>query len=152
MAQMTDEQFEKFMAQRKAESDKQAKCPTCGARVAREEKMRRFHHDILDYLRDNRMARLDSCIQCVEKHVSRAMTYAEELLTANGSGTANGTAAVNVEINYLKVLGHLGCAIEESEDYTTLHTALIEAERLYRYEGIAPDWKRIASLILQYKK
>ena len=126
-------------------------CPSCEARNNRESVMFEFHRDILSFLRANRQAKLDSCIKCVEKHVSRAMTYAAELLTANGSGMADGTARVNVYLDYLKVLGHLGCAIEESEDFTELHSELIKAERLYRYEGIEPDWSALSESIKMYK-
>ena len=79
--------------------------------------MRRFEDEIGRFLRENRFVKMDSCILCVQKHVSRAMIYYEELMTAQGSGTADGTASVSVMKNHLKILGHLGCAIEESEDY-----------------------------------
>ena len=52
------------------------------------------------------------------------MIYYEELMTAQGSGTADGTASVSVMKNHLKILGHLGCAIEESEDFTELNALL----------------------------
>ena len=65
-------------------------------------------------------------------------------MTAQGSGTADGTASVSVMKNHLKILGHLGCAIEESEDYPELNTLLIETERNYRYEGLGPDCGKIS--------
>ena len=105
--------------------------------------MRLFEDEIGRFLRENRFVKMDSCILCVQKHVSRAMIYYEELMTAQGSGTADGTASVSVMKNHLKILGHLGCAIEESEDYPELNAMLIETERNYRYEGLGPDWGKI---------
>ena len=46
--------------------------------------------------------------------------------------------------NHLKILGHLGCAIEESEDFSELNELLIQTERNYRYEGLGPDWEKIS--------
>ncbi len=66
------------------------------------------------------------------------MIYYEELMTAQGSGTADGTASVSVMKNHLKILGHLGCAIEESEDYPELNAMLIETERKSRYAAQGP--------------
>jgi hypothetical protein len=80
------------------------------------------------------------------------MEYYKEMLTAKNSGTATGEAAVSVMLNHLSVLGHLGCAIEESDDYRELQDALIEQERKYRYEGIEPDWRYIAALIVEYEQ
>jgi hypothetical protein len=122
-------------------------CPVCGAKREREHQMRRFNDDILSFMRDVSIVSLDSCILCVQKHVARAMVYYEELLTARESGMTDGTASVNVKLNHLKILGHLGCAIEESTDYTELNQFLITQERAYRYEGISPDWVKIAELI-----
>ena len=122
-------------------------CISCRYRERAEREMMRFGMEILMYLKDHRIVKLDSCILCVKKHVSRAMIYYEELLTAENSGKADGSAAVNVPMNHLKILGHLGCAIEESEDFTELHTLLLKTERDYRYNGISPDWKAIAEQI-----
>lgn len=161
MTQLSKEILDKLAEQKRAQngvsktptkpSTPKDSCPTCGARFERERMMHRFDYSITDFLRQNRVAKLDSCILCVEKHVSRAMIYFDELLTAKGSGTSTGTASVNIPMNHLKILGHLGCAIEESEDYTELNTYLIDAERDYRYEGISPDWSTISSLISDVK-
>lgn len=151
MATLTDEQFKTFMEERKKDSEmekaKQEKCPTCGARMARESRMRRFNEDLSDFIRSNRIAKLDSCIQCVRKHVARAMVYHDEITRASGSGMKDGTASINVPINHLKIIGHLGCAIEESDDYPELNALLTSAERAYRYEGLEPDWDKIAEII-----
>jgi hypothetical protein len=80
------------------------------------------------------------------------MEYYKEMLTANGSGTAEGTAAVNVKLNHLSVLGHLGCAIEESDEFADLQAAIIKEERNYRYEGVEPDWIYLAALIVEYEQ
>ena len=131
---------------------KDNECPVCQARWKNERQMRRFNSEIIDFLNRNRMVKLDSCTICVKKHVARAMIYYEELLSASGSGTASGTAAVNVPMNHLKIIGHLGCAIEESEDFPELFELLLKSERDYRYEGICPDWETIAKKISDVEK
>lgn len=134
------------------EQQRSEQCPVCGAHRQRVSTMDRFTSSFTELLHSVKLVALDSCILCVQKHVSRAMVYYEELLTANNSGTSDGTASVNVKINHLKILGHLGCAIEESEDYTDLHNMLIKHERAYRYEGISPDWQAIAAEIEKVEK
>lgn len=159
MKNITKEEAERILAdheqkmkERAVQAEKERKCPVCGARRDREQRMSRFESDILSYLRQNRMVKRDSCLLCVQKHVGRAMEYYKEMLTAKNSGTATGEAAVNVMLNHLSVLGHLGCAIEESDDYAEVQDALIEQERQYRYEGIEPDWRYIAALIVEYEQ
>lgn len=121
-------------------TEKQAKCPTCGAIRERVRHMGRFEDEIVRWLRETNAAASDSCILCVEKHVSRALVLWEELLSAAGSGAKDGSAAVNVYRNHIKIIGHLGNAYDESADFPELHELLKAAERNYRYEGIAPDW------------
>ena len=145
-------EHEQKIKERAAQAEKERKCPVCGARRERERTMSHFESDIVAYLRNQRMIKRDSCILCVQKHVGRAMEYYKEMLTAKGSGTNDGTAAVNVKLNHLSVLGHLGCAIEESDDFEDLQTALTAAERKYRYEGVEPDWRYIAALIIEYEQ
>ena len=115
-------------------------CPTCGAIRERMRHMERFEDEIVRWLRETNAAASDSCILCVEKHVSRALVLWEELLSAAGSGAKDGSAAVNVYRNHIKIIGHLGNAYDESADFPELHELLKAAERNYRYEGIAPDW------------
>lgn len=122
-------------------------CPVCGKHRENERRMRQFNLGILDFIHDQRIVKMDSCILCVKKHVGRAMVYYEEMLTAKDSGKSDGTASVNVPLNHLKVIGHLGCAVEESEDFTELHQTLLQMERDYRYEGIAPDWVKLANMV-----
>ena len=124
-------------------TDKQAKCPTCGAIRERVRHMGRFEDEIVRWLRETNAAASDSCILCVEKHVSRAIVLWEELLSATGSGTKEGEASVNVYRNHIKIIGHLGNAYDESADFVELHEMLKEAERNYRYEGIVPNWEVI---------
>ena len=140
---ITKEELEAKLKQQKREREASEKCPACGARRFRENSMRRFEDEIGRFLRENRFVKMDSCILCVEKHVARAMVYHEELMTAKDSGASDGTASVSVMKNHLKILGHLGCAIEESEDFTELNELLIQTERNYRYEGLGPDWEKI---------
>lgn len=156
---VTPEQAEKIIAEheqkikeRQLQAEKTAKCPVCGARRERERTMSRFEHDILSFLRDNRLVKRDSCILCVQKHIGKAMQYYNEMLTAKDSGKADGTAAVNVKLNHLAIIGELGCAIDESDQYAELQTAILEQERQYRYEGIEPNWTYIASLIVEYEQ
>lgn len=148
---ITKEDLEAKLKQQKREREASEKCPACGARRFRENSMRRFEDEIGRFLRENRFVKMDSCILCVEKHVARAMVYHEELMTAKDSGTSDGTASVSVMKNHLKILGHLGCAIEESEDFTELNELLIQTERNYRYEGLGPDWEKIMQEISNVK-
>lgn len=159
LTNITPEQAEKILAdheqkrkERAEQAEKTAKCPVCGARREREQRMSRFEMDILDFIRNNRLVKRDSCILCVQKHVGRAMEYYKELLTAKDSGTDDGTAAVNVKLNHLAIIGELGCAIDESDQYADLQAAIIEQERQYRYEGIEPDWEYLAALIVEYEQ
>ena len=134
-----DTMNQRIAATREA-AEKQAKCPTCGAIRERLGRMTRFEDEIVRWLRETNAAASDSCILCVEKHVSRALVLWEELLYAAGSGAKDGSAAVNVYRNHIKIIGHLGNAYDESADFPELHELLKAAERNYRYEGIAPDW------------
>lgn len=156
---ISTEEAEKILAEhelkikeRADQLEKERKCPVCSARRDREQRVARFEHDILEYLRNSRIIKRDSCILCVQKHVGRAMEYYNEMLTAKNSGKMDGTAEINVMMNHLAILGHLGCAIEESDDYSDLQRALLEQERSYRYEGIEPDWRYIAALIIEYEQ
>ena len=155
---ITKEQAEKIMADHKQkqqkrieQAEKTAKCPVCGARRERERVMSRFENDIVDFLRRERLIKRDSCILCIQKHIGRAREYYKEMLTAQGSGNVDGNAAVNVKLNHLSVLGHLGCAIEECDEFVDLQDALIIEERTYRYEGVEPDWHLLAELIIEYE-
>ena len=148
---ITKEELAAKLKQQKSEREASEKCPACGARRFRENSMRRFEDEIGRFLRENRFVKMDSCILCVEKHVARAMVYHEELMTAKDSGASDGTASVSVMKNHLKILGHLGCAIEESEDFTELNELLIQTERNYRYEGLGPDWEKIITAIRSSK-
>lgn len=136
---MTELEFQ----QQRERNEKQRKCPTCGAIRERMGRMTRFEDEIVRWLRETNATASDSCILCVEKHVSRAMILWEELLSASGSGTKDGVASVNVYRNHIKIIGHLGNAYDESTDFVELHEMLKEAERNYRYEGIVPNWEVI---------
>lgn len=134
------------------ERKRQEKCPTCGARRHDEMTMHRFHADIVDFLRERRVVKYDSCILCVKKHIGTAMTLHDEVMKAKGSGTADGTAKVNIMLDELKLIGNLQAAMDESEDFPELHEQIKVDERAYRYEGIGPNWKRIAELIVKYEE
>lgn len=133
-------------------AEKQAKCPTCGAIRERMGRMTRFEDEIVRWLRETNAAASDSCILCVEKHVSRALVLWEELLSVAGSGAKDGSAAVNVYRNHIKIIGHLGNAYDESADFPELHEQLKAAERNYRYEGIAPDWPALLAAMEAVKQ
>lgn len=129
--------------------EKQAVCPTCGAQRHRERVMSGFESDLVDWLRLNRIVRRESCLLCVQKHVGRAMEYYNEMITSKNSGNVDGVGAINVKLNHLALLGHLGCAIEECDDFPDLQDLIVAQERQYRYEGVEPDWKCIAELIIK---
>lgn len=146
-----DTMNQRIAATREA-AEKQAKCPTCGAIRERLGRMERFEDEIVRWLRETNAAASDSCILCVEKHVSRALVLWEELLSAAGSGAKDGSAAVNVYRNHIKIIGHLGNAYDESADFPELHELLKAAERNYRYEGIAPDWPALLAAMGKIKE
>lgn len=156
---ITQEEAEKILAEheqkmkeRAAQAEKERKCPVCGARREREQRMSRFESDILDYLRDNRITKRDSCIICVQKHIGTAMRYYAEMMSAKDSGKVDGEAAVNIKLNHLAIIGELGCARDEAEEYTDLYNAIKEQERNYRYEGVEPDWRYLAALIVEIEQ
>ena len=125
-------------------------CPVCQSHWRNERQMQRFHSEIVDFLNRNRIVKLDSCTICIKKHVGRALAYYEELLTAAKSGTNSGEAKVNIPLVQLKIIGNLGCAVDESEDFPELFELLLQAERDYRYEGISPDWEMLARKIWEF--
>lgn len=152
MDQKQIETMNRRIAATREAAEKQAKCPTCGAIRERMGRMTRFEDEIVHWLRETNAAASDSCILCVEKHVSRALVLWEELLSATGSGTKDGSAAVNVYRNHIKIIGHLGNAYDESADFPELHELLKTAERSYRYEGIAPDWPALLAAMEKIKE
>ncbi len=152
MDQKQIETMNQRIASTREAAEKQAKCPTCGAIRERMGRMTRFEDEIVHWLRETNAAASDSCILCVEKHVSRALVLWEELLSAAGSGAKDGSAAVNVYRNHIKIIGHLGNAYDESADFQELHELLKAAERNYRYEGIAPDWPALLALMGKIKE
>ena len=157
---VTPEQAEKILAEHEAkrkeraeQAEKTAKCPVCGAKREREHRMARYESDFVEYLLRNRIVQFDSCMICVKKHIGTAMRLYKELINAKNSGkydTSEG--AVNEMLDHLSIIGELQCAFKESMDYPDLHTAIIAQERLYRYEGIEPDWRAIAALIVEYEQ
>lgn len=151
-ARLILEEHEKKNKERAEQAEKERKCPVCGARREREQRMSRFESDILDYLRNNRLIKRDSCILCVQKHIGTAMRYYAEMMTAKDSGKVDGEAAVNIKLNHLAIIGELGCARDEAEEYTDLYNAIKEQERNYRYEGIEPDWRLLAAMIIEYEQ
>ena len=78
------------------------------------------------------------------------MTLHDEMMNAKGSGNAEGTAKVNLWMDELKLIGNLQAAMDESEDFPELHEQIKVDERAYRYEGIGPNWQKIAELIVKY--
>lgn len=148
VSNVTKEELEKRFEERK----RQEKCPTCGARINRENRMNYFHNDIVSFLRENRVVKHDSCILCVKKHIGTAMVLYDEILKSQGSGNSEGTAKVNIQVNELQLIGNLQCAIDESEDYPELNEQIKVDERAYRYQGIQPNWNKISELIVKYSQ
>ena len=124
-----------------AELEKQRTCQTCGTERKQMMYMHGFEQSIIQYLRDSRLVKRDSCIQCVEKHVGKALVLYKELLTA--SETNN----VNAKLNHLEIIGNLQAATDEAEQWQELHDAIDTAEREYRYKGNGPNWGEISGMI-----
>ena len=152
MIEIPKNEAEKIIFSREQAIAQTGKCPICGAQHQRANIMSKFESELLQMLRRNRIVKRDSCLLCVQKHIGRARVYYQELLSANNSGHPDGTAAVNIKLNHLAILGHLGCAIEECDNYTELQDEIIKFERQYRYEGLEPDWELIASMIVKIEK
>lgn len=136
-------------------------CPTCQGKgvIARsipenEERIirNRFNDDVMSYIRRNPNFRRESCLLCVEKHISAAMAYQRELFKAQDSGTVDGQGEINIYMNFLSVIGELNLAAEEAEEWQDLYTMLKAVERTARYEHILPNYAYISAKILEVKK
>jgi len=132
---------EEEMAAHTAKLDEQRNCPTCGAERDQAMRMFSFEKNIIQHIRERRLVKHDSCIQCVEKHVGKALVLYRELLTATETNN------VNVELNHLEIIGNLQTATDEAEEWPALHDAIDAAERCYRYKGISPGWEELAKQI-----
>jgi len=84
------------------------------------------------------------------KQASMLPAY-DELCSTDNSGTNTGDAAINPYKARFLVIGHLGHAIEESYEYTDLHTLLQDNERAFRYSCKAPEWAKITDLMSAVK-
>ena len=133
------------IAEAAAQQRKQNACPVCGAANRRTDYMRDFDFQIIEFLRSNNITKRDSCIACVEKHFGYAMQLFRESLTLQDAPKGS------VELNHLEIIGELRAATEEASEYETLYFALLQAERDYRYEGLEPDWPKIAQMIAEVK-
>lgn len=122
-------------------------CPTCGLSKEGLARAERLETDAVRWLRETNAAAADSCVWCVEKHIGKAMVLWDEITTSGESGMEDGTAVVNVYRNHILVIGNLGAAVDESVEYGELHELLKKTERMYRYYGTAPDWKKILELL-----
>jgi hypothetical protein len=137
LSNVTPEQFEAH----KAELEKQRKCKHCGADRDAMMRMHAFGQSIIDFLRDARLVKRESCIQCVEKHVGKALVLHGELLRATDENN------VNVGLNHLEIIGNLQAALDEAEAWPELWAAIDVAEREYRYKGVGPDWVKLAEKV-----
>ncbi len=147
----TENEMKSIIETQNKEREATAKCLICGARRERESMMNRFEDEISRWLRETNASASDSCILCVEKHVGKALVLWDEMITAQGSGNKDGKASVHVYRNHVKIIGHLGNAVDESIEFTELHELLKSSERSYRYEGITPDWDKIIELMEKQK-
>ncbi len=133
-------------------NEKQEKCPTCSQARLDAQNTRELDAEVTNWIRNSNSTQLDSCILCVEKHIGRAMVAYDELCSSDNSGTTTGDAAINPYKSRILVIGHLGHAIEESYEYTALHSLLQSDERAFRYSCKAPQWAKIVKMIEEEKK
>lgn len=133
------------ISEARATQRRQNACPVCGAAHQRSGFMRDFDLQIIEFLRENNITKRDSCIVCVEKHFGYARRLFMESLTLTSS------AKGSIELNHIDIIGELRAATEEASEYAELYSALLNAEREYRYEGTEPDWQTIAELIYDVK-
>lgn len=136
----TLEEVKKGLTQKK----KEEKCPVCGGSRKREDFMRQMENSLSRFIRENDLGKRESCLFCVKKHVGKAFVLYKELLSAEPS--REGEGKVNGLLNHLEIIGNLQAAADEATQYRELYSLLLESERSYRYEGIAPDWEKIALL------
>ena len=138
--------------QERVADEKRDKCPSCGQTRLDAQNTMALDHEVTNWIRNSNSTQLDSCILCVEKHVGRAMVAYDELCSSDNSGTTTGDAAINPYKARILVIGHLGHAIEESYEYTALHSLLQSDERAFRYSCKVPQWAKIVKLIEDEKK
>lgn len=133
-------------------NEKREKCPTCSQTRLDAQNTMELDREVTNWIRNSNSTQLDSCILCVEKHVGRAMVAYDELCSSDNSGTTTGNATINPYKSRILVIGHLGHAIEESYEYTALHSLLQSDERAFRYSCKVPQWAKIVKLIEDEKK
>lgn len=129
------------------------KCPTCsgsGSITDEREKshLRIFENELHRYIFQNPDFKTESCFICVEKHISTARQFEDEMLKAQGSGTADGKASINIYEKYLSVLGELNLAAREAKEWPELHALIVASERSLRYSKILVNWKAITDKML----
>lgn len=129
------------------------KCPTCsgsGSVTDEREKshLRMFENELHRYIFQNPDFKTESCFICVEKHVSTAMRFETEMLQAQGSGTDDGKASINIYEKYLSVLGELNLAAREAKEWPELHALIVASERSLRYSKILVNWMAITDKML----
>lgn len=127
-----------------AERNKQRNCPVCGSKRNRIAELSRHSDGLVTFLRDNNFRlEQDSCILCVEKHLSDAKRAIEK--------QRKETEGVKIELQRLAAIGNLREATDESTEFQNLHDLLAIQERQYRYNDKDPDWEKIAAVILEVK-
>ena len=128
------------------------KCPTCGKGeipVQIDLTMQRgFETELHRYIFQNPDFKTESCFICVEKHVSTARQFEDEMLKAQGSGTSDGKASINIYEKYLSVLGELNLAAREAKEWPELHALIVASERSLRYSKILVNWRAITDKML----
>ena len=127
-----------------AQQAKEKKCPVCGGERKRMDFMERMEDSLAMFIRENDLAKRESCLFCVKKHVGKALVLFRELENFDPGKTGKGK--INALLNHLEIIGNLQAAADEAAQYPELYTLLLESERSYRYEGLPPDWEKIAEI------
>lgn len=102
---------------------------------------------IAAFIRKNDLARRESCLFCVKKHVGKALALYKELTAFFPCRKEKERCKGKSLLSHLEIIGNLQAAADEACQYKELYSLLLESERSYRYEGLAPDWEKIALLI-----
>ena len=123
---------------------KEKKCPVCGGERKRLDFMERMEESLARFIRENNLAKRESCLFCVKKHVGKALVLFRELESFDPEKTGKGK--IKAFLNHLEIIGNLQAAADEAAQYPELYTLLLESERSYRYEGLAPDWENIVEM------
>lgn len=122
--------------------NKQSKCPVCGAKRARNEKMYGYLKDLAEFLTKVNLDQFqDSCILCVSKHLGKAQAEYEKMLSSDDM-KIRGRCRI-------RIIGNLNEAVDESSAFPELSAKIKAFERDFRYDGAFGDLNPIIDMVTE---